>query len=49
MKEVEYWESDCWGWDCPGCQRWNETQEEPAYQDYVECDGCGERFLPVQG
>ena len=47
MEEVEYQELDYWGWECPKCEHWIETQDDPADQDTVFCDACGEEFEPV--
>jgi len=51
MDEVKYEEIDRWGWECPKCGNWNETEDDPSYQDTVFCDGknCDGGFIPVQG
>ncbi len=51
MEEVEYYELDRWGWECPKCGNFNETEEDPSYADTVVCEGddCGEEFKPVLG
>ena len=51
LEQVEYNELDYWGWECPDkeCGHWNETQDDPAYQDSVTCDGCGKEYEPVAG
>ncbi len=33
-------ELDRWGFDCPLCKHWNETEEDPDYQESVFCEGC---------
>ena len=47
IMDVEYEELDYWGWECPDCKGWNETQEDPAYYTTVQCDNCDTRFYPV--
>ena len=51
MKEVKYHELDYWGWECPDCQNWNETQEDPAETETFFCEGkgCGGEFISVPG
>ena len=55
MDEVEYSEIQRWGWDCPKCGHWNETENDPADQKTVFCEGgsgrttCGEEYTPVPG
>jgi hypothetical protein len=49
MKEVEYNELDYWGWECPECGHWNETQDDPGYQETVMCEECPGEFIPVPG
>lgn len=55
MEEVEYNELDYWGWECPKCGHWNETQDDPGYQETVFCEGeingnpCNGEFVPVLG
>ena len=51
MEEVEVHELQMWGWECPKCGHWNETEEDPSYQETVFCDGdgCNEEFIPVEG
>ena len=55
MDEVEYSELDYWIWECPKCGHWNETQDDPSYQETVFCEGgsgrntCGEEYIPVPG
>jgi len=49
MKEVEYHELDMWGWECPECKEWNEEGENPASQETLMCQGCGEQFEPTPG
>jgi len=46
MEEVEYQELDRWGWECPKCKDWNETEEDPAYQKpCIECGETGKHLL----
>jgi len=47
IMDVEYEELDYWGWECPDCKAWNETQEDPAYSTTVQCDNCDLKFYPV--
>ena len=47
IMDVEYEELDYWGWECPDCKGWNETQDDPAYSTTVQCDNCDTRFYPV--
>ena len=50
MEEVEYYEIERWGWECPKCGCWNEEDDDPAYKSEIECNsGCGEKFIPVSG
>jgi peptide subunit release factor 1 (eRF1) len=49
MEQVEYNELDYWRGECPKCQGWNETQDDPGYQDSVICDDCGSEYEPVPG
>jgi hypothetical protein len=49
MKKVEFNELEYWGWECPECKEWNETQDDPNYQEQVDCGNCGESFEPVSG
>jgi hypothetical protein len=51
MKEAEYHEIEYWGWECPDpkCGHWNETQDDPSYNETVMCEKCCEDFLPVPG
>ena len=46
MKTVEVEPLDYWGWECPDCEHWNETQDNPDYEETVFCDGCGKEFEP---
>ena len=45
MQEVKVEELDYWGWECPECKHWNETQDDPQYESTVECVNCEEHFL----
>ena len=38
-------ELDYWGWECSECQHWNETQDNPDYEDSVCCEECQSEFL----
>jgi peptide subunit release factor 1 (eRF1) len=49
MKEAEYHELDRWGWDCPDCDHWQETEEDPAYEETLICESCDGEFIPVPG
>jgi hypothetical protein len=50
MKTVEVNPVDRWGWECPKCKDWNETEDDPNYQDTIYCEQCGGEFEPdVQG
>jgi len=48
MKEAKYSELEYWGWECPDCQNWNETQDDPSYDESIFCDKCGHEFEPIQ-
>ena len=50
MDVVEYQEMDRWGWECPLCGNWNETDDDPHYDDTVFCEGkgCIGEFVPIQ-
>ena len=47
MEEIKYYELDYWGWECPKCKVWNETQEDPSEAETVFCEGCGCEFIPI--
>ncbi len=47
-EEITYFEIPGWGWDCP-CGWWNESEEDPAYEELVYCEDCGKGFKPVPG
>jgi hypothetical protein len=47
METVEVNKLDYWGWTCPECKEWNETQEDPDYEDEVWCEHCTCTFEPV--
>jgi peptide subunit release factor 1 (eRF1) len=47
MEEVEYHDLDRWGWECPKCSHWNETEEDPSYTATVSCESCGKEYAPV--
>ncbi|MCK5609197.1 hypothetical protein KAR91_45405 [Candidatus Pacearchaeota archaeon] len=50
MEKVEIGPLDRWGWECPKCTMWNETEDDPSYQDTVCCEDCGAEYEPdVQG
>jgi len=38
-----------WGWNCPNCECWNESEKDPDCidvfdSDYYLCDGCFDEF-----
>ena len=51
MDEVEYNKLDYWGWECPKCKYWNETQDDPGCEKTVLCVGkdCSGEFIPMPG
>lgn len=42
MDKVECSRLDRWGWECPKCKEWNETEDES--DGTVYCAGCDEEF-----
>lgn len=48
MNQVELSKLDVWGWECPECKEWNETNDDPAYQEEVYCENCSCTFEPVE-
>ncbi len=46
MEKVDIEPLDYWGWECLQCDNWNETQDNPEYQESVICDKCGKKFEP---
>jgi len=50
MEIVDVEPLDRWGWECPGCEEWNEEEDDPNCQETVVCLGCAREFKPeVQG
>jgi peptide subunit release factor 1 (eRF1) len=47
MEQVKMEELTRWGWECPNCDHWNETEEDPDYQEFVKCETCNLEFEPV--
>jgi len=43
MKKVNYYRLERWGWECP-CGQFNETEEDPSYEESLICEDCGEEF-----
>ena len=49
MESVEYHQLDRWYFECPGCGDFNELDDDPAYQESIECENCREEYKPIQG
>ena len=48
MKKAKYHECVRYCWDCPECDHYNEDTEDPAYQETVFCEECGQEFEPEE-
>ncbi|KKM77792.1 hypothetical protein LCGC14_1366460 [marine sediment metagenome] len=47
MEEVEFCLIIKYGWQCHKCKHLNIENEESIDQGVVECEQCGEGFIPV--
>jgi hypothetical protein len=44
LKRDEIGEEVRYCWECPECKDWNESTENPDYEEKVICDYCYETF-----
>ncbi len=40
MERVNYAKADIWEWQCPVCDRWKRSYEDPKDMEYFVCPNC---------
>lgn len=46
-EKIKYYQLYRWGWDCH-CGEFNETMDDPSYEESLICEECGKEFTDFE-